>query len=80
MKNKIKTFLKKVKTLLLSHPEEVDEGYFTHFGYAISYSFAFACGALACLIHAFLPFLFKKAAQNVAGPIIDSVEYREDGN
>ncbi len=39
------------------HPHEVGETYGEHFGVASSFGFAMLRGGLACMVHAFLPFL-----------------------
>ncbi len=40
------------------HPASVGESYVEHFGVATSFGFAMIKAGLACLVHAFLPFLF----------------------
>lgn len=42
------------------HPETVGETYLEHMGSALSFARALLGAALACAVHAFLPFLFVK--------------------
>ncbi len=48
------------KSLFTDHPAAVGETYFQHMGMALSFSGCLALAAAACLVHAFLPFLFVK--------------------
>jgi hypothetical protein len=47
------------KRLFVDHPESVGESYFEHMGVAFSFGFAMLGGALACIIHGFIPGIFK---------------------
>ena len=42
------------------HPASVDETYAEHMGVAFGFALRMFLGSLACLVHAFLPFLFVK--------------------
>lgn len=42
------------------HPATVGETYTEHFRTAMSFSAVMIGGGLACLVHAFLPFLFER--------------------
>lgn len=42
------------------HPETVGETYLEHMGTALSFARTMFGAALACAVHAFLPFLFVK--------------------
>ncbi|NQW00944.1 MAG: hypothetical protein HQ483_14665 [Rhodospirillales bacterium] len=53
------------KRLFTEHPASVDETYFEHVGVALGFSLRLFYGALVCLVHAFLPFLFVKTGSNV---------------
>lgn len=46
--------------LFTEHPASVGETYFEHLCNAASFSIRMLGGGLACLVHAFLPFLFVK--------------------
>jgi len=47
-------------SLFTKHPASVDETYAEHLGVACGFSLRMCLGGLACLVHAFLPFLFVK--------------------
>ena len=42
------------------HPHSVGETYLEHMGVALSFGLRLLGAGLACLVHAFLPFLFTK--------------------
>jgi len=46
--------------LFTKHPETVGESYFGHMAQAFSFAFEMFLGSLACLMHAFFPFMFEK--------------------
>lgn len=46
------------------HPHEVGETYTEHMGQACNVGFALIGAGLACLVHAFLPFLFVHTGSN----------------
>ena len=48
---------KMIRRLFIEHPASVNETYFEHLCAAISFATAMAVATLACLVHAFLPFL-----------------------
>ena len=45
------------------HPASVGETYFEHMGVALSFGAALLGAGLACVVHAFLPFLFTSTAR-----------------
>ena len=47
-----------LRSLFTAHPASVDETYAEHMGVAFGFSLRMFLGSLACLVHAFLPFLF----------------------
>ena len=49
-----------LNSLFTEHPASVDETYSEHMGVAFSFFLRMFFGSLACLVHAFLPFLFVK--------------------
>ncbi len=49
-----------IQRLFTEHPRSDDESYFQHLFAALSFSVRLTLAALACLVHAFLPFLFVK--------------------
>lgn len=46
--------------LFTEHPASVGETYLQHLGQAMGFAVRMLAGGLACLIHAFLPFLFVR--------------------
>jgi len=55
----------KVSTIFTDHPNSVGESYFQHMLFASKFSLRMASGAIAALIHAFLPFLFVSTASEM---------------
>ena len=49
-----------LRTLFTAHPASVGEGYFQHLRHALGFAGRMFVGSLACLVHAFLPFLCVK--------------------
>jgi hypothetical protein len=49
-----------LRSLFTEHPASVDETYTEHMGVAFSFALLMFLGSLACLVHAFLPFLCVK--------------------
>ena len=49
-----------IRRLFTEHPRSVDESYFQHLLAALGFSARLFLAALACLVHAILPFLFVK--------------------
>lgn len=47
----------KLATLFTEHPASVGESYGTHLAHALGFAGALFVAALACLVHALLPFL-----------------------
>ena len=47
-----------LKRAFTEHPASVGETYFEHLVHAFGFSWRMVLGGLACLVHAFLPFLF----------------------
>jgi hypothetical protein len=44
-----------LRRLFIDHPRAVNETYFQHMGFALSFFAAMAKGALGCLVHAIVP-------------------------
>ncbi len=67
------------KKLFTEHPNSVDETYFEHLWFAGICSLRLILAGCACLIHSFLPFLFKKVASNTIMEYYDKAcRNRED--
>ena len=56
--------MRAVTQAFTEHPASVDETYFQHLCFAMSFSLRLFGAGLAALVHAFLPFLFEKTAGN----------------
>lgn len=52
-------------TLFTNHPREVGETYKQHLFFALTFGISMLIGGIACIIHAFFPFLFQKTASNI---------------
>ena len=50
--------------LFKNHPESVGETYLEHMRAALTFSFMMVRAAVACFVHAFLPFLFVRTASS----------------
>ena len=54
-----------MKNIFTDHPKSIGESYFQHLYFAFLFGLNMIIGGLACIIHAFLPFLFKKTGSDV---------------
>jgi hypothetical protein len=54
-----------MKNIFTQHPRSLGESYGVHFMYASKFGWRMITAGIACLIHAFLPFLFKKTGSNL---------------
>ena len=54
-----------LQKLFLDHPRSVDETYLQHFAFALVFSKRLFGAAFAALVHALLPFAFKKTASKI---------------
>ncbi len=50
--------------LFKNHPESVGESYLEHMRAALAFSFTMVRAAVACFVHAFLPFLFVRTGSS----------------
>lgn len=53
-----------LRHLFTDHPATVGETYWQHLGVAWGFSWRLMAAALACLVHALLPFLFVKTGSH----------------
>ena len=60
-----------VRQLFTEHPRSVDETYFEHMAAALGFAVRLSLAALACLVHAFLPFLFVKTGSTIIDGLHD---------
>ncbi|VVE14076.1 capsule biosynthesis protein [Pandoraea eparura] len=51
--------------IFTQHPASVGENYLQHMGSALSFALPLLGACLACLAHAFLPFLFEKTGSRI---------------
>jgi len=54
-----------VKNFFTDHPRSIGESYFQHLFFATVFGLKMVVAGLACIIHAFLPFLFKNTGSNM---------------
>ena len=54
-----------MRTLFLTHPHSVDEGYFEHMAFAGRFSGKLFLAGFCALVHAVLPFMFEKSASRM---------------
>lgn len=63
--------------LFTAHPATVGETYTEHFQVATGISLRMAAGAVACMIHGFLPFLFVKTGSGIISDLyVNAVSHR----
>ncbi len=69
--------MKTLKILFTGHPREAGMSYFRHFGYAFSVTGRlFAC-VLACIVHAFFPFLFTHTTSKTINKLHEELNHRK---
>lgn len=54
-----------MKNIFTEHPHSIGETYFQHMKFACLFGMKMLLGGLACIIHAFLPFLFQKTGSKL---------------
>jgi len=57
--------------LFTEHPRSVGESYFQHMAAAAAFAGRMLTGALCCLLHALLPFLFERKASGIIAELYD---------
>jgi hypothetical protein len=62
--------------LLFDHPRSVGESYSEHFSIAFMFGVRMFVGALAALVHALLPCLFKTTASSIVRRLNAQLEHR----
>lgn len=53
-----------MKNIFTDHPNSIGETYWQHFFFAFKFGAQMVIGGSACIIHAVLPFAFKKTGSN----------------
>jgi hypothetical protein len=60
-----------VRNLFTDHPASVGESYFEHLCMAIGFAVRMILGGMACLLHAFFPFAFKRTGSDCISQLHD---------
>lgn len=60
-----------LRQLFTDHPASVGETYWQHLGMAWGFSWRLMAAALACLVHALLPFLFVRTGSKAITELYD---------
>ncbi len=60
------------------HPASVGETYFGHMFSALSFCAKMTVALMACLVHAFLPFLFEKTGSQMITCLMDDMVHHRD--
>ncbi|MCG3269446.1 DUF6356 family protein [Yoonia sp. I 8.24] len=68
-----------IATLFLDHPDTVNETYFTHMRFALSFGFWLAVAAIAALLHAFIPAVCETTASRIVKRLQDRIDGRHAG-
>lgn len=67
-----------MKISFTEHPASVGETYFSHLFSALGFCGTIALALMACLVHAFIPFLFEKTGSQMITRLMDDmVHYRD---
>jgi hypothetical protein len=67
-----------LRTLFSEHPASVGESYFEHMAHALGFAGRMLVGSLACLVHAFLPFLCVKTGSRCIDELHDRMVANRD--
>ncbi len=57
--------------ILTRHLEEVNETYVEHFGHAMGFALKMLIGAIACAVHAIVPFAFERTGSKMIAELYD---------
>ncbi|HPF45594.1 MAG: hypothetical protein KDF58_13885 [Alphaproteobacteria bacterium] len=60
------------------HPASVGETYFGHLLSALTFCGKLTLALLACLTHAFFPFLFEKTGSRIISQLMDDMVHNRD--
>ena len=60
-----------LRAIFTDHPASVDETYSEHLAVAASFGLRLLVAAMACFVHALLPFLFEKAGSKIISELHD---------
>lgn len=67
-----------MKISFTEHPASVGETYFGHMFSALSFCGKMTLALMACLVHAFLPFLFEKTGSRMITELMDGMVHHRD--
>jgi hypothetical protein len=62
-----------LRDMFTEHPASVGESYFEHMRAALGFSGRLAAAATACLVHAFLPFLFVRTGSTAIARLYETM-------
>lgn len=62
--------------IFLDHPATVDESFFQHMRFALSFALLLLAAGSAALVHAVIPCLFEKTAGNIVRKLHHRIENR----
>ena len=65
-----------IHRIFLAHPETVEETYFEHMAFALTFSFTLFAAAGAALVHAIVPCMFEKTASRIIAQLYDRTKNR----
>lgn len=74
--NPSRTSFNPIKAIFLDHPASVDESFWQHFRFALTFSFWLFCAAFAALVHALIPCMFEKTGSNIIRRLYAKIEHR----
>lgn len=62
--------------IFLDHPRSINENFFQHMVFALSFAIALLSAGAAALVHAFIPCLFEKTAGEIINRLHERIESR----
>lgn len=65
-----------IDRIFLKHPRSVDEGYWQHFAFALSFAVKLFVAGFAALVHALIPCIFEKTASQAITRMHDKIAKR----
>lgn len=63
----------------MGHLKDIGENYFTHMTVALRFALVLTVIAVVCIVHAFLPFLFKNTASGWVNDLNNIMQTRSKG-
>lgn len=67
-----------LQRIFLSHPATVNETFFQHMRFALTFALSLMAAAGAALVHAFIPCLFEKTASQIITRLYARIHNRTD--